>query len=302
LEVTDRLGDPLWRLLASVERSRAAIESADLAEAVSHAKRQGDLAAVCGAAYGRHGAGWAQGWPHALAGRYEEAERCAEAALAESMSSDQPDALAFYGAQIAVIRWDQGRLGELADALVAHAESPEGLPAHLALAALGLVEAGRADEANALLDRALAEGFELPVDTIWLTGMVMWGEVCALCERRDAAAQILEQILPWREQVAFTGLAVHGGVARIAAELAALLGRDDEAGELFTLAADVHDRLLAPALLARTHVGWALWLSKTGQDEAAGDHLARARAAAEACGCPHVLDRAESLAAGSGTR
>jgi DNA-binding SARP family transcriptional activator len=295
LEITARLGDPLWELLASVERSRAAIESADLAEAVHHAKRQGELAAVCGAAYGRHGAGWAQGWPHALAGRYEEAERCAEAALAESTSSNQPDALAFYGAQIAVIRWDQGRLGELADALVEHAQGPEGLPAHSALAALALVEAGRLDEAGALADAAAAAGFELPVDTIWLAGMVMWGEVCALCGRADAAPALLEKILPWREQVAFTGLAVHGGAARIAAELAALSGRDEEAGELFELAASVHDRLLAPALLTRTHVGWALWLWRRGERESAREHLARATAAAQACGCPHLVERASQI-------
>jgi hypothetical protein len=264
-----------------------------LAEAVRHAKRQAELAAGCGAAYGRHGAGWAQAWPHALAGRYEEAERAAEAALAESMSSEQPDALAFYGAQIAVIRWDQGRLGELADALVEHALGPEGLPAHRALAALALVEGGRAEEAGELVDVAMRERFELPVDTIWLTGMVMWGEVVAACERADAAPLVLDALLPWREQVAFTGLAVHGGVARIAAELAATLGRDD-AGELFAQAAEVHGRILAPALLARTHAGWAAWLDRRGEKAAAHEQLERARAAAEACGLPHLVERVAS--------
>ena len=294
LDLTDRVGDPLWRLLASVERSRAAIESADLAEAVHHAKRQAELAAGCGAAYGRHGAGWAQGWPHALAGRYEEAERAAEAALAESMSSEQPDALAFYGAQIGVIRWDQGRLGQLADALVEHAAGPEGLPAHSALAGLALVEAGRLEEANGLIDVAVKQRFELPVDTIWLTGIVIWGEVCAICERVDAAPALLELLMPWREQVAFTGLAVHGGVARIAAELAATLDRDDTE-ELFTLAAEVHGRILAPALLARTHVGWGLWLWRRGEQERAREQLQRARAAAEACGCPQLVERAAEI-------
>jgi tetratricopeptide (TPR) repeat protein len=297
VELTDRLGDPLLRLLASIERSRAAIESADLEEALIHAERQQVLAAGCGDAYGRHGAGWAEGWPHALAGRYDEAERAAERALAESLRSEQPDAMAFYGAQLAVIRWDQGRLGELADALVAHIEGPGSLPAHRALAALALLEGGRAGEAGRLIDAAAGDGFALPVDTIWLTGTVLWGEVCALSGHREGAALLLDRLLPWRAQVAFTGLAVHGGVARVAAELAALLDRDD-ADPLFALAERVHERLRAPALLARTRAGWTTWLAAQGETGRAREQAAHAAEAAGACGCPHLLrGAAEGLTA-----
>ena len=82
---------------------------------------------------------------------------------------------------------------------------------------------------------------------------------------------------------------MHGGVARIAAELAALLERDD-AGALFALAETVHERLEAPALLARTHVGWACWLWRRGEVERAREQLERARAAAAACGCAQLLE------------
>ncbi len=292
VELTDRLGDPLLRLLASVERSRAAIEHGDLDEALVHAERQGTLAARCGDAYGRHGAGWAHGWPHALAGRHDEAERAADRALAESLASEQPDAAAFYGAQIAIIRWDQGRLGELADGIVLHAEGPDGLPAHRALAALALVEANRLEEAVQMIDAAARSGFALPVDTIWLTGMVLWGEACALSGRRQWAPLILERLMPWTDQVAFTGLAVHGAVARVAAELAALLDRD-EAGDLFARAETIHERLRAPALLARTYAGWARWSLARGETGEGLELAARARTAAAACGCPHLANRAE---------
>jgi hypothetical protein len=291
VELTDRLDDPLLRLLASVERSRAAIESADLDEALHHAHRQQALAAGCGDAYGRHGAGWAQGWPDALAGRYEEAERAAERALAESLESEQPDALAFYGAQLAVIRWDQGRLGELADALVTHAGSPDGLPAHCALAALALLEGGRPDEARRLIGEASTDGFALPLDTIWLTGTVLWAEACALGGHREGAAILLERLRPWCDQVAFTGLAVHGGVARVAAELAALLELD-EADALFAQAERIHERLRSPALLARTRAGWARALAELGEHARARQLARSAEAAAEACGCPHLARRA----------
>ncbi|MFL5781921.1 MAG: AAA family ATPase [Thermoleophilaceae bacterium] len=291
--LADSLGDPLLRLLASVERSRAAIESGDLQEAVEHAHRQGVLASRCGDAYGRHGAGWAQGWPYALAGRYAEAERAAEQALAESLESEQPDAAAFYGAQIAVIRWDQGRLGELADGILAHAEGPDGLPAHRALAALALAEGGRLDEAGRLIDAGARMRFALPLDTIWLTGNVLWGEACVLCGREDAAPLLLERLLPWVDQVAFTGLAVHGGVSRVAAELAALLERED-AGELFSAAEALHERLNAPAFLARTRAGWARWLASLGEAARARELAERAHDAADLCGCPHLASRAEN--------
>ena len=256
-----------------------------------HVDRQRVLAGQCGDAYGRHGAGWAQAWPLALAGRYEEAERAAHEALAESLDSEQPDAVPFFGAQIAVIRWDQGRLGELADGIVAHGEGPDGLPAHRALAALALAESGHIQEANDLIDSAARGRFGLPLDTIWLTGTVLWGDACVLCERRDVAALLLERLRPWKDQIAFTGLAVHGSAARIAAELAALLERDD-AGELFRVAEATHERLCAPALLARTRAGWARWLALRGETARADELARRAREAADACGYPQLAARA----------
>src|SRR2546430_13604873 len=134
------------------------------------------------------------------------------------------------------------------------AESPEGLSAHNALATLALAEAGRFDEASAKLDVAAAEEFPVPVDTIWITVNMIWGEACVLCAYTRGAEILLERLLPWCDQIAFTGLAVHGAAARVAAELAALLGRDD-AGELFEHAERLHEQIEAPAFLARTRSG-----------------------------------------------
>jgi hypothetical protein len=172
--------------------------------------------------------------------------------------------------------------------MVEHAESPHGLPAHRALAALALLEAGRGAEAGRLIAEAAAAGFVLPLDTIWLTGTVIWADACALSGHREGAAILLDRLRPWCDQVAFTGLAVHGGTARVAAELAALLDRA-EADELFALAEGIHERLQAPALLARTRAGWARWLSKRGEPGRAREQAARAAEAAEACGCAHLV-------------
>lgn len=292
--LSDRIGAPHLQVMASVERARAAIEAADLSEALLHARRQTELAAGCREAVARYGASWAAAWPHTLAGRYDLAERAASTALENATAGEQPDALAFYGAQISVIRWDQGTLGSLADAIAAQSAASDGLPAQRALAALALAEAGRTAEAEELVQEAGRDGFGFPIDGLWLTAMVIWGEACVLCDRPDLAADLLEHLLPWREQVAFTGLAVHGCAARIAAELAGLLERED-ADELFATAEDVHARLAAPAFLARTRVGRASWLWRQGQPERAREQLRRAQAAADLCGCPQLLDRAAAI-------
>lgn len=289
VQLTDRLGDPLIRLLASVERSRAAMENGDLDEALLHAHRQAALTKECGDAYGRQGGKWAVAWPLALAGRYDEAQQAADAALAEAMGSSQPDALAFYGAQISVIWWDQGKLGELADGILMQAESPDGLAAHHALGTLALAEAGRFDEARARLASQLEQGFPVPVDTIWLVVNMLWGEAIIACRYEQAAALLLERILPWRDQVGFTGLAAHGAAARVAAELAALLGREDT-DELFQQAEQIHERIEAPAFLARTRAGWARCLRARGDIERAEALSEGARLAAQSCGCPHLAE------------
>jgi hypothetical protein len=275
LTLTDNLADPLLRCLASLERMRAAIESCDLGEAVRHADRSRALAAESGHAYARWSSCWSPGWQHALAGRYEEAERAAGEALAEAQATQQPDAYIYYGAQIATIRWHQGRLGEIAAALGEAARLPDALPSHRALAALALAEAGSVREAGQIVDEEASKGFPLPMDAIWLTGTMLWGETCALTGHREAARVLLARLVPWCEQVSFTWVGVFGAAARVAAQLAALIGRED-ADDLFRLAEEMHQRLESPPLLVRTWLDWAGWLAKQGDSDRARELRERA--------------------------
>jgi hypothetical protein len=305
LAITGRLGDARLRCLASAERGRVAMERADLPEALRHVELQQRFARESGNAYARHVAAWAQPWPLILAGRYEEGERAAEAALAESMSSQQPDAIAHYGSELALIRWDQGRLGELADASAAAAAAEESLPAHRALAAVVLLEAGRAGEAAALVTAALRGGFADPVDTTWLTGMTLWGEAAARLGDQAASEILLERLAPWRRQLAFPGSQCFGAVARVAGLLAATLGRWDAADGFFATAARIHADLAAPALLARTQLNWAA--AMLARDPAgagatrAAQLLMQARDGAAAAGCEGIARDAGAALRGLGS-
>jgi class 3 adenylate cyclase/tetratricopeptide (TPR) repeat protein len=298
LELTDRLGDSSWRCLASAERGRAAIESGDIDEGLYHAQRQRRLAGESGNAYARHVAAWSEPWPHALAGAYDEAERAAAQAFTESMSSRQPDAVAIYGYVLSLIRCEQGRVDEILEAVAQVPASGEALASHQALLAYLLGEAGRLDDAREVIARAALEDFPLPLDAIWLTGTVLWADACARVGDAEGAATLLERLLPWKDQVAFTGLAVHGAVAGTAGLLAAMLDRPD-AEDLFAHAERAHVRLRAPVLVAHTRLDWGAWLLKS-RDAPRGRRLVQqARNAAAAftakallARCDEVLDNA----------
>jgi hypothetical protein len=295
LDLSERADDPVLGCLASAERGRAAIEAGDLSEGLHHAERQRELAGVSGNAYARHIAAWSVGWPLALSGRYQEAEHAAEVALAESTSSGQPDAVPIYSSQIFVLRRDQGRLGEFAEALFTLAAAHDAVPAMKAHAALALVEVGRTEEAAALVDEAAAGQFAMPVDAIWLTGTVVWGDACARVRHLDGACALLERLIPWRTQIAFTGFSVYGAVARVAALLAAVIG-DERCEDLFRQAEERHMALQAAGLLAQTRLDWGRWLLEHDHpSERSTNLLTLARDGATSIGCAAVESRASAL-------
>ncbi len=295
LDLAERADDPVLGCLASAERGRAAIEAGDLTEGLHHAERQRDLAGVSGNAYARHIAAWSAGWPHALSGRYEQAESAAEEALAESTSSGQPDAVAIYSSQIFVLRRDQGRLGEFAQALSGLAAADDAVPAMRAHAALALLEAGRTEEASALVSEAATGGFAMPVDAIWLAGTVVWGEACARVGHLNGARALLARLIPWRTQIAFTGFSVYGAVARVAAQLAAVLD-DERCEDLFRQAEERHLALQAGGLLAQTRLDWGTWLLDHGRrNERSIRLLTDARDGAASIGCAAIEARASAI-------
>ena len=52
-------------------------------------------------------------------------------------------------------------------------------------------EADRNEEATGYLDRFAAAGFDLPLDQVWLTGMVDYAEAAIECDSRRHAVLVL---------------------------------------------------------------------------------------------------------------
>jgi hypothetical protein len=111
----------------------------------------------------------------ASTGRLVDAEEAAGTCLQRGLVVGDADATGYYGAQLVVIRWLQGREAELVDLVTSTADSatlatPE--YAFQILVGAVLARAGRLDEARAALTVPLAAGIDrLPRSSTWTSAM-----------------------------------------------------------------------------------------------------------------------------------
>ena len=236
-----------------------------------------------------------------LEGNPSLAERCAADALTIGLERGLRDAWSTYGAQLIVVRWQQGRLGELVElAEQAAAENP-GVPAFRAALVLTYWESGREKAAGELLGEAATDRFaEVTHDTGWLIAMHAYAEVAAQLHREDHAAVLFELLEPWHEQFGANPLVVSGPDARYLGSLATVLGRFEEAENYFVEAATLNERMGARFSMAQTELERAkLYLARRrlGDDARAAGHLRAARDLSEERGYALVGKRANDALA-----
>ena len=196
-------------------------------------------------------------------GELQAAEEWAVKAFEAGTASGQPDALTFFGGQLAAVRLFQGRLAELVEQLVEFAGEADSVAAWRAGAAIALIESGHEDEARAL---ALAENFGgVPWDKSWSIATLFWADACARLRLADRAAELYELLAPYDEQLAASDVAAWGSIAWALGALATVLKRYERAEYHFAAAEGIEERLGAPLFLARTHVGWARALIARGR-------------------------------------
>jgi DNA-binding CsgD family transcriptional regulator len=230
IEISSRLDEPLdlfhglhWQAVAQLELGWVRDAARTLAEQQRVAARIGDGTAtwLCECSASVH---------LALSGRLEEAETTAQHAAELAQRSAQPDALPFYISQIASIRWQQGRLAELAPLLAQTLDRYPGLPAFRSLVVLAHALAGKRAFAREVLATDAATGFrELPRDPVWIAGAATYAHAVAELGDRDAAAQMHPLLAPFRGQLASIAVSVWGLVDHALGRLELLLG-DKEAG------------------------------------------------------------------------
>ncbi len=107
------------------------------------------------------------------------------------------------------------------------------------------------DEARALLTNLAEDSFaRLPMGTFWSSALVVTAETARILELPEISATIRDLLLPFADQVAFTGLWVVAPIA-YGIGLAASGCGDRQARKFFEQAARIADELQAPVMADR---------------------------------------------------
>jgi class 3 adenylate cyclase len=164
-----------------------------------------------------------------LRGDPVRSEQLATEAFEVGSASGQPDAFSNFGTQLMGIRAIQGRTGELVQLVEDLVKRHPDVPTFRSVLASCYLDAGDDDEAGRLLEQASADGFQLPMDTTWLDGVVVNARIAIELRHVGAALQLLPLLAPYSDQVPYQGLTANPPVATFLGGLAAVAGRHEEA-------------------------------------------------------------------------
>ena len=235
-------------------------------------------------------------------GRFQDAERLALEALAIGQSVEEPDAMAVFGVQLAIVRLEQGRLAELETALRGFVEEFSESPAWRAALALLVLELGGREEARAEFESLAADDFAgLPRNFAWLAGVAMLAQVCAALGDAERAAVLLDLLSPFAgRNVVTADRQSWGSAASYLGLLARTTGDLDGAERWFERAVDHNARMGATPWLAHTRCDFGALLMDRGRpgDEERGRTLVEAALkAARELGMTRLVDKAEAILA-----
>jgi hypothetical protein len=266
LALADRLNDPVTKCRAEMLRFRAAMEAADADEADRCLESAETLAAELGQPTIRWLVGVNRTARVIVTGRFEEAERLFLEGVDLGRAAGQADAELFQASQEFTVRFEQGRLAGMEQRLTEIVAAHPAIQFFQAELAVLYCELDRPHDARPLFEGLAARGFaDVPVDTTFMLAMANAAIACVHLEDVPRAAMIHDVLAPYAEQVVFTSGGTFGAVAHHLGALAALLGQFDEGETRFATAAATHERIGAPAWLARTRLEWARMLLQTGQ-------------------------------------
>ncbi len=147
------------------------------------------------------------------------------------MDTGQPDALAFYGGQLAVARLQQGRLAELApllDQVILDNPDSQVFPA---VRTITFLETGDRDQAAERLKIAARDNFAaVPHDANWFDTLFAYSYVTIELQAVPVAEKLLDLLAPFGDQVVNEHPTCNNGpIANPLGNLATVLGRYDEA-------------------------------------------------------------------------
>ncbi|MDZ7673985.1 MAG: ATP-binding protein [Acidimicrobiales bacterium] len=235
----------------------------------------------------------------ARAGRFDEAEEAATAVFEKGTEVGDADAVAYYGSQLVMSRWLQGRSAEVLDLVADTAASPTLTAANHAFTAVFAAlaaDCGELDQARAALARFESDGLHaVPSGSAWLMTLFCVAEAAHTLGEADLAEEAAALLEPYADLPVMGSLAVVcAGSARRPLGLAALTAGDHAgAVEQLRLAVAASEQLgnRPMAALTRADLATAL-LGRGGPHDraAAADELDHAIREGSATGLGQRLD------------
>jgi class 3 adenylate cyclase/tetratricopeptide (TPR) repeat protein len=284
----DRVGDPVLRFHSVHAHARAA----HLAGDVGKVDQCLDIEEALAAEINEPTLNWMHTYDRAgralTAGDTDLAEELATEALRIGTDGGQPDSLVIFEGQLLSVARQRGTMGEYIPRIE---EVAIEVPAMAGLITAGLAaahaQAEHPDSVRRILDELLLDGFDFPMDSVWLTEMVLYAEAAIAVHGAKYAEPLFDHLAPYSEQWVYTGTTSEGPVSHFLGGLSSVLGRYDEADSYFGRAVDASNRVGAEFFASRTnlHWGWMLTQRRAPDDgDRARDLLTHSRTVAAAHG------------------
>jgi DNA-binding CsgD family transcriptional regulator/tetratricopeptide (TPR) repeat protein len=267
----ERLNQPMFRILALSSRSWNLLELGDVtgawAAAASVERLVGDrpLAAPALRIASRRATRLF------MAGELDAAEKAAQELLTVGRTMAPVagfDPIKSYAPHLMVIRFNQGRIGELVSLIQAAVAAVTPVVAYQAVLALALARTGDIDQALMMLRRLTEDGVSaLPRNFQWYTGMVCLADVAELSGERDIAVLLADQLTPYSGRMAHHGTGVSHPVDVALAQLALAQGQNGSADMIAGRAIHAARRMETPIFLGRALIQQAAARLRLGRAE-----------------------------------
>ena len=161
-----------------------------------------------------------------------------------------------------LVRYQQGRLDELAPLIVDVAAQNPGIPAYQACVGMTHLEAGEHEEALEMLERGAADGFaSVKPDSAWFDAMAIYSALAIELRAVEPAKRLVALITPYRDQIPFQGLTIHEPISYYLGALLAVLGREQEATGCFEQSLELCARGNMRFAEAQTQLAWGRMLA-----------------------------------------
>lgn len=196
------------------------------------------------------------------AGRFSEAEPLIVQARHTGEGLNPTSALQLFLLQMLVLRWNQGRIDEMAAMLQEHGGQTRPHPGWQAIQAFVFAEMGRELEARAFYAPLAEDGFSrMPRDATWVGTLALLAMVCARMGDDRQAGILGEMLAPFRgRHITVTTMVSLGAADHFLGLLASRRGRWHEASSHFEQALAMNLQTGAQSALAwtRYHYGTLL--------------------------------------------